>query len=190
MKYFVSVLLLAVLASCNLTKFDHYPGVAQKEFPTTLQGTYQLVLPQGFSLLNKTKPGDTLLLKIGKNFTNDLTGNAEQKKLDSTYVLSWVNQKYHVLSLKDETHIDYWNCFVLIPQKGNLRLYPVTDAADKRTQKKYFNGHFIELKNETDTIFAYSQHDSAFVRYFEKELKQQDGIKFTRLIPAKVGVKK
>ncbi|TAE79156.1 MAG: hypothetical protein EAY81_11625 [Bacteroidetes bacterium] len=190
MKFLVSVLLLAVLASCNLTKFDRFPGEEQQAFPTAMQGNYQFVLPKGFNMFNKAKPGDTILLQIGADFTSDFMDNNTLRKLDSTYVLSLVNNAHYVLSVKDKTYADYWNCYVLALQKDYLKLYPVTEMQDKKVQKRYFNAHFVALKNETDSVFAYTQKDSAFARYFEREIKPVGGFKFTKLTPGKLPVKK
>ena len=190
MKNIGLIIVTCLLASCNLTKFDRFPGATQQAFPTAMQGNYQFVLPKGFSMFNKTKPGDTVLLQIGADFTSDFEDNNTLKKLDSTYVLSLVNNAHYVLSVKDKTYTDYWNCYVLALQKDNLRLYPITEMQDKKVQKRYFNAHFVALKNETDSVFAYTQKDSAFARYFEREIKPVGGFKFIRVNPNKPPVKK
>lgn len=177
---------VAVLTSCNMAKFSTYPGEAQQNFPENMQGTYRVVMQgkTGFFSRATTTFNDTLLVSIGANGTSKINEQNSFRKLDSSYVLSLVQNKYYVLSTIDEASPSWWNCFVLIPYKQSLRVYPIVDDVGSSKVQNFFDAKFLTIANETDSVFGYTQQAESFIKYFESEIKSSGGI---RLLRANVG---
>jgi hypothetical protein len=92
-----------------------------------------------------------------------------------------VQNKYFVLSNKDNEDPDYWNCMVHVVDKKSLTIYPAVDESRNTDLKKFFKPKFLRLNNNKDSVFVYEMHDANFVQYVNKELKSNHSIKLKKL---------
>lgn len=183
MKQLLMLLSVAILASCNMAKFSTYPGEVQQTFPENMQGTYRVVMQSktGFFSRPTASFNDTLLVSIGANGTSKINEQNSFRKLDSSYVLSLVQNKYYVLSTIDESSPTWWNCFVLVPFKQSLRVYPIVDDVGSSKVQSFFDAKFLTIANETDSVFGYTQQTESFIKYFESEIKSIGGIRLLKM---------
>lgn len=174
MKYIAALVTVLVLGACQMAKFDRYPGKVQNTFPASIRGTYYFVLPPEFtSATSGLKAGDTVFYEITEKAVSivDTSGKKSTKSLGKNQVLTLVEGTYYVISNRDNDYEKYWNCMVYEGDKKALLIYPVIDETRKSNLGKYFQREFIELNESKDSVFGYKMNDSAFVRYFKKELK-------------------
>lgn len=181
MKNALAILSILTLSACTMGMFDRYPGQAQREFPSNMTGVYYLLLPSNLTG-KKTTGTDTVFYIINKNGVEIKdSSKTEVKPLDSNQVLSLVQNKYYVLSTKDNEDPDYWNCMVYVADKKGINIYPAIDEQKKTNLKKFFKRKFLRLNNNNDSVFVYQMHDANFVRYVNKELKGNHTIRLKKL---------
>lgn len=170
-------LLLILFTACTMARFDHYPGVVQKQFPEQLQGNYYLTLPKSWRSHHNT---DTLYYTIAPTYTalKDST-KSDVRPLGDKQVLTLVNNRYYVLSFPDNDYPNYWNCMVYLPEKNGISIYPTLDEGNKSKLHKYFKRTFVTLKDNGDSSFVYQIDDTQFERYVE-ELKRNQVIKLKK----------
>ncbi|MCC7533864.1 MAG: hypothetical protein IT246_07995 [Bacteroidia bacterium] len=183
MKKVLFVCFVGLISACSLAKFTIYPGQAVHEFPQKMQGTYFYIL--NVSLLGNHKSGDTLFYQITPNSVIMIDSMKHtEKKLDSSFVLSLVKQKYWILSYKDSEMPDYWNCMMYSANKKGLQIFPIIEEKQNTKLQKYF-GYKPILDANKDTLMIYSASDEQMAKYLKKEVKETIKLKRLQINTAK-----
>lgn len=107
-----------------------------------------------------------------------------EKKLDSSFVLSLVKQKYWILSYKDSEMPDYWNCMMYSANKKGLQIFPIIEEKRNTKLQKYF-GYKPILDANKDTLMIYSAPDEQMAKYLKKEVKETIKLKRLQINTAK-----
>lgn len=175
----VFAILIIMLGSCKTALFDAQPGIAQSQFPTTLQGSYYIKVPSSF--FRRVTITDTVYLNIAENsFETRDSNTTKTTTLDDQTGLRLVNGKHYILTSRDNEYPQYWNYTLIEATRRGARFYAFIE--EKNTVlPKYFKRTFVAITNAGDSVFAYQHNDTKLVTYIEKVLRKKEALELVRI---------
>lgn len=204
---FILLITTFVLASCNLARFDRYPGVYQDMIPLELQGTYVY-----YGKDHRSRKTDTLQIQVAQNYIQLESSSDNQKQfIHQHFQLTKLNDVF-VYACSDNSIHSLWNLFILEPKENGIRMYPVFDlkepSSTESTMIRYLSFQDLLLHHDPvqatpnaidgsgaaptetalnpDNIRYFMASEDQLYNYYEKELKDKEYI-FLKALAKAVG---
>jgi len=170
----VLVLLLLLASSCEMPRFDRYPGERLKEIPLVFQGdwvSYELSI-EG----SQWEYNDTTEYIITKDSWKAIDDKGSEFLSDSIVLSKYKN--YYFLSTLDEGG---WKILVLEHMGSGFRLSPIIvndDKDDKVLLEEYFSKIEIKKDSSGDEYFSIVTKEKEIINYFKKYMLKHYYMRF------------